>query len=457
MLHTRNGPIFDQIERAESGELQPKLAAIAETLPEALPKAVRPPAPARAVAVAEPDGSGLAFWNGYGGFAEGGREYVVRLTGERSTPHPWINVIANASFGFHTSAEGASFTWSRNSRDFQLTPWTNDPVRNRPGEAIYIFDQASERTFSPIAAVVRDPSVRYEARHGQGYSVFSATRGKLVAELTQIVDPADPVKISRLMISNGGPVPARLRVYAYAEWVLGTNRAKSAPTIVPSLDEASGALLARNPYSLEFPDRVAFLAGDGGAQTGDLRPRRVHRSDGSAEWPAAVRAGASLSGVVEAGRDPCAAIARDIEVAPGGEATLTFLLGDAGSPRRGERAGLQHRARDFAERLSSDAGRTGTASSARIEVETPDPAFNALVNRWLPYQSLACRIRARSAFYQASGAFGFRDQLQDTLAFLRPRSLARPRADPQRGIAAVPAKATCSTGGCRAPAPACAR
>ena len=425
VLHTRNGPIFDQIERAESGELQPKLAAIAETLPEALPKTVRPPAPARAVAVAEPDGSGLAFWNGYGGFAEGGREYVVRLTGERSTPHPWVNVIANASFGFHTSAEGASFTWSRNSRDFQLTPWTNDPVRNRPGEAIYIFDQASERTFSPIAAVVRDPSVRYEARHGQGYSVFSATRGKLVAELTQIVDPADPVKISRLVISNGGPVPARLRVYAYAEWVLGTSRAKSAPTIVPSLDEASGALLACNPYSLEFPDRVAFLAGDGGAQTVTCDRAEFIGADGSAEWPASVRAGASLSGVVEAGRDPCAAIAHDIEVAPGGEATLTFLLGDAGSPEEASELVMKHRARDFAERMSATRaewdGFLGT-----IEVETPDPAFDALVNRWLPYQSLACRIRARSAFYQASGAFGFRDQLQDTLAFLvHDSSLAR--------------------------------
>ena len=238
---------------------------------------MRPAASAQIAAAAEPDGSDLAFWNGYGGFAAGGREYVVRLAGERSTPHPWVNVIANSSFGFHTSAEGASFTWSRNSRDFQLTPWTNDPVRNRPGEAIYIFDQASERAFSPLAAVVRDPSVKYEARHGQGYSVFSATRGKLVAELTQTVDPSDPVKISRLVIRNGGPVPARLRVYAYAEWVLGTNRAGSAPTIVPSLDQTSGALLARNPYSLEFPDRVAFLAGDGRRANGQQRSRRVHR------------------------------------------------------------------------------------------------------------------------------------------------------------------------------------
>ena len=267
--------------------------------------------------------------------------------------------------------------------------------------------------------------MKYEARHGQGYSVFSATRGKLVAELTQTVDPSDPVKISRLVIRNGGPVPARLRVYAYAEWVLGTNRAGSAPTIVPSLDQTSGALLARNPYSLEFPDRVAFLAGDGRAQTVSSDRAEFIGADGSAEWPALVRNGAALSGAVEAAHDPCAVIAHDVEVAPGGEASLTFLLGDAGSPEEASALVQKHRGRDFADRMSATKaewdGFLGT-----IEVETPDPAFNVLVNRWLPYQSLACRIRARSAFYQASGAFGFRDQLQDTLAFLvHDPSLAR--------------------------------
>ena len=250
------------------------------------------------------------------------------------------------------------------------------------------------------------------------------TRGKLVAELTQIVDQKDPVKLSRLTIRNGGPVAARLRVYAYAEWVLGTNRARNAPTILPSLDRATGALLARNPYSLEFPDRIAFLASDGAAQS-VTADRAEFIGKGSAEWPASVRAGASLSGTVEAGRDPCAALARDIEVAPGGEASLIFVIGDAGSPDEASGLVSRHCARDFAERLAENReawdGFLGT-----IEVETPDEGFNMLVNRWLPYQSLACRIRARSAFYQASGAFGFRDQLQDTLAFLvHDPSLAR--------------------------------
>ncbi|MDW6024148.1 glucoamylase family protein [Mesorhizobium sp. BAC0120] len=422
VLHTRNGPIFDQIERAELGELQVKFPATEEGEP--VPSVARPLAVASEIPEVEPDGSDLAFWNGYGGFAKGGREYVVRLAGNRTTPHPWINVISNRSFGFHTSAEGASFTWSRNSRDFQLTPWSNDPVRNRSGEAIYIHDQGSGRAFSPFAAVVRDAAATYEARHGQGYSIFSATHGNIDTELTQVVDPADPVKISRLTIRNNGPSSVSLRVYAYAEWVLGTNRTRTAPFILPSQDERTGALLAHNPYALDFSERVAFLAGDTAAQS-VTTDRSTFIGSGSVEWPTAVTTGATLPGTVEAGRDPCAALAHDLEISPGGEASLLFLLGDADSPGGASALVERHRDRDFGERLA-EAQQTWDHFLGTLQVETPDPAFNAVVNRWLPYQALACRIRARTAFYQASGAFGFRDQLQDTLAFLlHDPSLAR--------------------------------
>ena len=419
VMHTRNGPIFDQLERAELGELQVRFPTATQDDTE---RQARPAAPA--AEAPEPDGSDLAFWNGYGGFAEGGREYVVRLTGQRSTPHPWINVIANKSFGFHSSAEGASFTWSRNSRDFQLTPWSNDPVRNRPGEAIYIHDQGGGRTFSPFATVARDPSARYEARHGQGYSIFSIIRSSLTAELTQLVDSTDPVKISRLKVRNDGPLAVKLRVYAYAEWVLGANRSKCAPYILPALDAKSGALLAHNPYMPDFGDRFAFLATDAATQSVSA-DRASFIGNGSVELPAAVVSGAALSGTVDAGRDPCAAFARDIEIAPGSEASLLVLLGDAGSAEEVGTLVEKHRARDFEERLAEVRSKWDDFLGT-IQVETPDPAFNAVVNRWLPYQSLACRIRARTAFYQASGAFGFRDQLQDTMAFLlHEPSLAR--------------------------------
>ena len=425
VMHTRNGRVFDQLERAETAAVQAREAATVGV--------IKPPSKAalggkaekasqsrrqRRVTEAKPaDGSDLTNWNGFGGFDKGGSEYVVRLTGDRTTPQPWVNVISNAGFGFHTSAEGASFTWSRNSRDFQLTPWSNDPVTNRPGEAIYIYDEGNGDAFSPYACVVRDPYLTYEARHGQGYSVFSTTRHGLLAEATQLVDPADSLKLTRLRLRNSGKSPAKLKVYAYAEWVMGNNRPRSAPTIIPAVDAATGAVLARNPHSLDFADRVAFLAADAEPASFTADRREFLGRERSVVTPGAVLEGRKLSGNIEAGVDPCAALAHEVTVPPGGEAVIVYLMGDAGSPEEASALVTKHKDRSFDERLKENE-KTWQKFLGTLQVETPDPAFDAMVNRWLPYQSLSCRIRARSAFYQSSGAFGFRDQLQDTLALL---------------------------------------
>ncbi|MGB3643117.1 MAG: glucoamylase family protein [Mesorhizobium sp.] len=418
VLHTRNGTIFDQIERAETAGLQardalaPQGAAASEDVPALSPVAETSPAP-----VVPADGDGLAYWNGFGGFDGDGRHYVVRLSGRDTTPQPWINVIANASFGFHASAEGAAFTWSRNSRDYQLTPWSNDPVTNRPGESIYIHDLASGEAFSPIAAVVRDTGMTYEAWHGQGFSTFRAAKGPLAMDLTHVVDPVDPVKVSRLRIRNSGTATARLRVYAYAEWVLGGHRSRTAPTIIPSRDEATGALLAQNPYGLDFGDRVAFLGSDRLPQSVSADRQEFLGRHGSSEAPRAVLEGASLSGRIEAGDDPCAAMAHDIEIPAGGDVTMLWLMGDAASAEEASALIVRHAKVDYDQRLADNELRWRGFLDT-IQVETPDKALDAMVNHWLPYQALSCRIRARSAFYQASGAFGFRDQLQDTMALL---------------------------------------
>jgi cyclic beta-1,2-glucan synthetase len=415
ILHTRNGTILDQIERAETVTLVEE-----DTAREVALAPTRTLSANRGREVAAPaavDGEGLTFWNGFGGFADGGREYVVRLGARSVTPQPWINVIANREFGFHTSAEGASYTWSRNSRDFQLTPWTNDPVSNRPGEAFYIRNQDTGEVFSPLACVVRDTAVAYEARHARGVSTFTASKDGIAAELVQLVDPSDPVKIQRMTLRNDGKTTARLKIYAYVEWLLGSNRARTASTVVPGRDAATGALTARNAYSLDFGDRVAFLVCDGNRQTFTCDRGEFLGQGGSTIRPGAVRKGLALSGTTEAGRDPCAAIACDVEIAPGEAIALHYVLGDGASADDASTLAARHIASDFDERLAANEADWLSFSDA-LQVETPDPAFNAMVNVWLPYQSLACRIRARSAFYQASGAYGFRDQLQDTLSLL---------------------------------------
>ncbi|MGB6117273.1 MAG: glucoamylase family protein [Mesorhizobium sp.] len=410
VMHTRNGKIEDQIERAELESLAQLALVGSET-----GAVSRSPSPK--LETVQADGEGLEFWNGFGGFADDGRTYVVRLGAGEATPQPWINIISNGNFGFHVSSEGSAFTWSRNSRDFQLTPWSNDPVTNRPGETIFVRDIDTGEVFSPFAGQALDSGARHEARHGQGVSRFEGRLGTLTVSAEMVVDPVDPVKVTRISIDNAGNAPRRLRVYTSAEWVLGNNRGRSAPMFVPSVDEATGALLVKNPYGLDFGDRVAFLASNRPMQSYTADRAEFIGGSGSSTLPGAVSAGATLSGRVEAGRDICAAAAFDIELAANAEDDMLLMIGDAGSADEASTLVRTHAGRPFETRLrDNDAAWKDFLGT--LQVETPDRSLNTMVNTWLPYQALACRIRARAGFYQASGAFGFRDQLQDTMALL---------------------------------------
>jgi cyclic beta-1,2-glucan synthetase len=363
------------------------------------------------------DAGDLDFWNGYGGFARDGREYVVRLHGGQSTPHPWINVISNEHFGFHVAAEGAGFTWSVNSRDYQLTPWTNDMVINRPGEAVYLADLESGKVMTPYAALSRRSTVQFETRHGLGYSIFSSTQDDIAMEMTHTVHRERPVKLMRMRIRNDGKEGRKLRLYGYAEWVLGSNPRRTKPFIMSTHDEGTGSLLASNPYSIDYSTRVAFFAASEAATSVSASRREFIGKFGTIQTPQAVAYGSELSNSVEMDGDPCAALAIDLTLAAGEERDICFYMGDTASQDEARTLISDIRGTDFDEVLQ--AGRSfWEGFTGRLQISTPDSAMNHMVNAWLPYQSLGCRIMARTAFYQASGAFGFRDQLQDTLAFV---------------------------------------
>ncbi|OLP53975.1 protein ndvB [Rhizobium rhizosphaerae] len=420
VFHARNGKISDQITRAEALYAKPVVAK--EDAP--LPLAALPPVDLSRKP-ASVSGEDLDYWNGYGGFTRDGAEYVTRLTGGETTPHPWINVISNERFGFHVSADGAAFSWSRNSRDYQLTPWSNDVVGNRPGEAIFLRDLDRGSVHAPYASLSRRQDVVFETRHGLGYSVFTSRQDELTIEVTQTVHASRPVKAVQLVVVNDGRETRRLRAYAYAEWVLGNNRAKTAPFIVPHYDDASGAVMAANPYSIDYGQRTAFLASSETPSSHTASRREFLGGFGAIQAPQAVLDGAKLSGATAIDGDPCAAIAIDLTLAPGARQALTLYLGD-GDDRAEALGHLEAVKGEAFDDLLDQAKRFWADFTAHVQVETPDAAFNNLVNRWLPYQSLGCRILARSAFYQASGAYGFRDQLQDTLAFIGHRpELAR--------------------------------
>ncbi|WP_375608959.1 GH36-type glycosyl hydrolase domain-containing protein [Bartonella sp. AC53GZZY] len=362
------------------------------------------------------NGEDLRYWNGYGGFNQH-NHYVIRLHGHTTTPHPWINVIANHRFGFHVSAEGAIFTWVNNSRDYQLTPWANDPTSNRPGEALYLVDHQSLKRFSPVSTVECDENVVYDACHGFGFSTFKSTHSEIALELTHTLDPEKPIRFSRLILTNKGEKPRSLRLYNYVEWVLGNVRTKYAPFIVFSYEARWGAHFIQNPYHIEKSQQVTFLSASEMPTSTTTNRAEFIGATGTVTHPNAIRKAGALSNIIAAGCDPCSAFAYDIDLLPGQTKEIIFYLGSAENRQEAEKLLDQARASDF-EILLIKQKQQWSDFVSPFQVKTPDSSFNLMVNHWLPYQIYACRIMARAGFYQASGAFGFRDQLQDSLSLL---------------------------------------
>jgi cyclic beta-1,2-glucan synthetase len=363
---------------------------------------------------------GLEFFNGLGGFSADGREYVTVLREGQTTPAPWINVVANPAFGFQVAVEGSGFTWSVNSRENQLSPWSNDPVTDRPGEVIYVRDEETGELWGPTASPIRNPGGTYRASHGQGYSRFEHSSRGIGLELVQFVALEDPIKISRLVVRNLSSRPRRLSVTAYVEWVLGPSRTSGAASIATAIDPSTRVFLARNPWNTAFGARTAFadLGGRQSSWTGDRR--EFLGRHGSLAAPAALLTAAPLSGSVGAAIDPCSALQAPIAIEPGASVEVVVLLGDAPSAADALSLVARYRAADL-DGVFAGVCRHWDELLGAVQVRTPDRALDLMLNRWLLYQTIVCRLWARSAFYQTSGAFGFRDQLQDGMALVASR------------------------------------
>src|SRR5262249_21561016 len=400
---------------SERGSLEEQLTRrpIAEDLPpEFVPRAAAPAYPEAIV-----ERGALVFLNGLGGFAHNAREYVTSLGEGQWSPAPWSNVIANTEdFGFLVTETGGGCTWSVNSHENRLTPWSNDFVSDPPGEVIYLRDEESGVTWTPTPLPIREAQT-YLVRHGQGYTVFEHASHGLSQELLLFAPLDAPVKISLLRLRNRTDRKRRISITSYNELVLGVTRGATAPHIVTDLEESHGAILARNSYNNEFATRLAFVGTSEHrfAMTCD-RKEFVGRN-GSLADPAALKR-TTLSGRDGAGLDPCAAIQTSIELAPGEARQVVFFLGEAESREPAlqiiERFRNVHNVNEAFEKVLAFWDDTLGA----VQVKTPDASMDALINRWLLCQTLSCRVRGRSAFYQSSGAFGFRDQLQDVMSLV---------------------------------------
>ena len=396
---------------SRAGNMAEQVSPVRRGRPRRLHAAVAPRA-VETVALPLPP---LEFANGLGGFTDSGREYVVVLERSNRTPLPWLNVIANASFGFQVSESGSGYTWAVNSRENQLTPWSNDPVTDPSGEIFYLRDMESGALWTPTAAPIRHEEAPYIAHFGAGYARFEHRAYGISSELRQFVAGEDTVKISELTLSNQSSAARQISVTAYVEWVLGASRVLNAPFIITEMDAETGAIFARNPWNSEFGGRVAFAAWNRVADAMTCDRTEFIGRNGSLDLPAALVAEESLSGRCGAGFDPCAALQRNLTIPPGAEVTMRFLLGQAPDADTARLLLRRYRAVPLAD-VFGEVKKKWDAILDCVRVETPDRALDVMLNRWLLYQTIVCRLFARAAFYQAGGAYGFRDQLQDVMA-----------------------------------------
>ncbi|MBI2519973.1 MAG: hypothetical protein HYV97_06140 [Bdellovibrio sp.] len=359
----------------------------------------------------------LVFFNTIGGFTPDGREYVISLKEDQWTPAPWVNIIGNRNdFGFMITENGQGHIWSINSRENKISPWSNDPVSDSASEAIYVRDEESGTFWTPTPLPIRGPE-HYLIRHGQGYSQFEHnTQG--IAHIMTVFAPVDEsVKIIRLRLKNLSKAIRKLSVTSYVEWVLGVSHAQSAPMVFTEWDNESQGILAQNSYNNEFANRISFMSTSESEKTYTCDRKEFIGRNGSLAKPAGL--GRIGLGQKSGGRlDPCAAIQSYFELAPNKEREIIILIGQSES--KDEARKLISKYKNHKDVHESFVGMQNfwNQTLEAIEIKTPDPSMDLLVNRWLIYQTLSCRVWARSAFYQVGGAFGFRDQLQDVMALV---------------------------------------
>ncbi|WP_419823103.1 GH36-type glycosyl hydrolase domain-containing protein [Anoxybacterium hadale] len=370
----------------------------------------------------------LQFYNGLGGFDAEGREYVIVLEQGQATPAPWVNVIANQEFGFMVTESGGGYCWSENSRENKLSPWSNDPVSDRPSEVFYLTERSASsdgnsdgseaeknerETWSLTPLPVREEEA-YRIRHGFGYTEFQHTSHGIAQKLTQFVPLKGTVKINLISLFNESNAEKNLNVTYYVSPVLGVNQRENAMHLISGMSD--GTLTVRNHYNREFPDRVFFLETSSKERwvTGD---RKAFFGLGGMEAPDGLKT-SQLDGTLGVGYDPCAAVQIKLSLKPGETREVVFLLGMTEQEERIGSLIASYGDTDKAKSALTEVKRFWAGMLQTVQVNTPDTAMNYMLNGWLLYQSLACRMWARTAFYQAGGAYGFRDQLQDSLSLL---------------------------------------
>ena len=407
IISDTRGALIDQINRRGFGELSVSLFKPTQThkpnsqTDEILPR------------------HDLIFYNGIGGFTSDGREYVITTSKNSVTPAPWVNVLANPGFGTVISENGLAYTWAENSHEYRLTPWNNDPVTDSSGEALFIRDEETGHFWSPTQLTESESKI-YVSRHGFGYSVFEHNEGGIVSELIVYVAMDASIKFSVLKVRNESGRSCKLSAVSYVEWLLGDLRHKTVMHINTSTEMNSSVIYATNPYNSDFANRVAFLHTDDLVHSFTCDRTEFIGRNGTLKNPSAMSR-SRLSERQGVALDPCGAIQVKFDLTAGQEKEIIFRLGSGRDIEDTNNLIRRFRGPGSARTALEAVWQYWNHTLGAVQIETPELSLNVMANGWLLYQTLACRIWARSGYYQSGGAFGFRDQLQDGMALIHAR------------------------------------
>ncbi len=353
----------------------------------------------------------LHYFNDVGGFSENGECYIIQLENEQTTPAPWSNIISNPEFGFMVTESGGGYTWSGNSRENKLTPWSNDAVSDSPGETFYIRDESLDVwSITPQPIREKEP---YKIEHGFGYTTFQHASHGIHQKLVQFVPLKGRIKINIIDLKNEGNVPRNLWITYYATPVLGVEPGVTGMHLKSSILEA-GPLIVENPYNQEYIGEMMYMdvSTNNRTVTGD-RHAFYGQGHSNAMEPLKLT---GLSGTVGAGYNTCMAMQTQVSIAPGETCKIVFVLGMGQNEEAVVEESRKYLSYDVALEALNNVITFWKEKLQIIQVSTPESSMNLMMNGWLLYQTISCRLWSRSAFYQSGGAYGFRDQLQDCLS-----------------------------------------
>ena len=367
------------------------------------------------------------FRTKYGYFRNDGKAYIITRP---DAPRPWINILCNGTYGLFVSQNGGGFSWWENANLARLTSWTQDVIRDESGKYLYLRDDDSGEWWSASYKPVAAPYDHYEVEHAIGSTTFTQRRGGIETRWTLTVPPSDALEIWHVQIRNLENRPRRLSLFSYLEWCLGNGmdwHREFQKTFIETVFDAKLNALIGIKRKLAMPSHISTGMTEWPLCGFHTVNRPIVSYDGDKERflgryhglhePEAVRQG-KLSNTTGRWNDSIASLHVQVELAPNAQDEIIFLLGKHESSEATETMIRSYGSPQGARNALQAVQRQWEPFLNRLRVETPDPAFNLMTNVWLKYQAICGRIWARTAFYQSSAAYGFRDQLQDSHVFL---------------------------------------